>query len=326
MPGNGSDPIGFDGLDPDPEVGAQLGDEPDQEAPADDEPPPVLPGTFDLFGIKPGNLRKLRDQQIDPVVRKVRVYSSINGKRGPCCGTFMPEAMSIRWFNSRFPPGIYDMQACNAENVYVGGGRHVVPERSGGGSVGGEGLSPILEDVLRALVDRGLRNQGDAEGNSVAKMMQAQANLMTQAVSLQMQMMTAQREPAREESSQLLKLFELMQTQQTNTLNLLLNRKETQASRTQPGKFTDFVGAMQMGLELSAMINRGEDDRAKWEQMIPKLVDSIGPGLIAVVAQAFPQEKSKMVIDLIESHMKARQAEAEADAGTVDTEGEPVDS
>jgi hypothetical protein len=93
------------------------------------------------------------------------------------------------------------------------------------------------------------------------------------------------------------------------------------------GTFGELMGAMTFGMQLRNQFNGEDDEDKKFEKMlgiVPKVTDSIGPGVVAAMSQAFlSDEKAARVADMMSEHMKARQAEAEVEEEPIDTTGIP---
>ena len=95
------------------------------------------------------------------------------------------------------------------------------------------------------------------------------------------------------------------------------------------GDAQQLLGRLTMGMQLRDQING--DDSEKWLGIVPKLADSMGPGVVAAFATAMIKDpvKSQAVLDTINEHMRARSAEAtgELDDSPIGTPpGTPLDT
>jgi len=313
---------------------------------AGDDPADLVPPGFTLFYPNPEAVQKLRAAGKDPRMVGVRIYSvRQDGKRGPSCGNFSPEGMTLEALRGRLPPGSYDLQGLNVDSKYLGGKRiHLdryerlgEPERlSGAGNGNGSAQSPadkLLYALAMKAIDGGDRTRpSEMEAATAAMLKGVGAMMQMQMADLKRAQMVTEREDRKTErgQTQSLEMFKLV-------LPLLAKQNGPAKSNgnggSGMGRFEDFFGALQLGMQLAG--NAGgappkDEDESSLKSWLLPLADSLGPGLISVVAMMLPPDKARMVSDLLESHFKAREAEANAaaqssdDPPTVDTEGVSV--
>lgn len=328
-----SDPVAdvMGGLDEQfAELSAELEELADLDDVEDDDGP-VLPSGFSLFAAKPEAVAKLRDGGRDPRVTAVRVIPIHHGKKGHMCAKYAPDGLTLNALRQALPPGTYDLQGVNQDGLWVGGKRvHVNNAESLDvlpGAAGGGGGGALGDKLLYALAMRGLNGGGADRGSEMEKAtagMIKSMMAMTQMSMLDMkrQMMMADRADNKSTA------------QQTGTLDmvktimgLMQPKRSNGAAANGMGRFEDFFAAMQLGMKLAGGDDRRDEDENSLKSWLLPLADSLGPGLISVVAMMLPAEKAKMVSDLLEAHFKAREAEARSqsdDPPTVDTTGVPV--
>jgi hypothetical protein len=308
-----------------------------------DDPADLVPPGFTLFLPNPDAVQKVRAAGKDPRMVAVRIYTiRQDGKRGPGCGKFSPEGMTLAALRGRLPPGQYDLQGLNVDGKYLGGKRvrldqyerlAPVERLNGNGNGGGQSAG---DKILMALAMRAL--DGDRTKPSE---MEAATAAMLKGVGAMMQMQMADLKRAQMISEREDRQTERGQTQSLEMFKLVMPLLAKQnaapkngASSSGMGRFEDFFGALQLGMQLAGNAAgappRDEDESSLRSWLLP-LADSLGPGLISVIAMMLPPDKARMVSELLEAHFKAREAEANAAAGpesddppTVETEGQTV--
>ena len=111
-------------------------------------------------------------------------------------------------------------------------------------------------------------------------------------------------------------------------LNTLLEKLMTQPASQQTSA-QELMSILMAGVTLRDNLGggsggSGEPSHDTWISIIPSLVDSIGPPMAATIAGSIKDPvKSKMALDAINAHMKAREAEANAEPIDVDGQAKP---
>ena len=86
-------------------------------------------------------------------------------------------------------------------------------------------------------------------------------------------------------------------------------------------------------MHLAAAQNPSKDppDNDWIERLFLPLVDQLGPGVVTLAAMLFPDDKAKPILEVLEQHMRTREAEAKAAAAeaegpdVIDVEGESTE-
>jgi hypothetical protein len=178
---------------------------------------------------------------------------------------------------------------------------------------------------MKAL-DQGQARSSEMESATSAMLKSMNAMMQMQMADFKMRTMAAESEDRKAErtGNRELELLKFMAT-------VMRPQKSNGNGSGGMGRFEDFFGALQLGMQLAgnaAGPARDEDENSLKSWLLP-LADSLGPGLISVIAMMLPPDKAKMVSELLESHFRAREAEAQAqaqsdDPPTIDTEGATV--
>lgn len=320
----------------------QAGDQlPELEAePARLEPPPVpetgrvVPEGFDLFAPRPDAVAKVAERGLNPKLRKVRVYPINGGKRGPMLTELTADGLTLAWFRGHIPPGVYDLQGLTEDRMWLGGERVVVNETDSGAFAQPKGAASssggLADEVMRALVMRALDKENgsgfESAMSGMVKAMSAQQQMLSTAVQLQLQAMQAANAPAQARESSTMEMLKVF-------LPLLRPPPAPASPPRAPaaaGSTADLLTLLKFGMELGKGKGQGNGDAPPaWFDMLPDLVDSVGPGILVVLAQLFPEDKAKQAMELMEQHMRAREAEAkarasEAETDPIETEGQTV--
>lgn len=306
---------------------------------------PVLPPTFDVFDPRPESVRKIRETGRDPTAVKILAHPFRNGRRQKAIRAFLPEGVTYARLQSTLPPGRYDIVAYTEDNIWVGGKRITVSDRTdledlsgdaddfdAGGGRRRSSRSPG-DQLVWQLAMRALKGH-DSQGSS-SEIREALAGMVKlQTLQLQMQ---------QTELANRLKLFEAENRnrgggaeEQFGLVTKILDVVDRRAGRGRNGKApdaSDFVGILQLGMHLAAAQNPSKDppDNDWIERLFLPLVDQLGPGVVTLAAMLFPDDKAKPILEVLEQHMRTREAEAKAAAAeaegpdVIDVEGESTE-
>lgn len=305
---------------------------------------PVLPPTFDVFDPRPESVRKIRETGRDPTAVKILAHPFRNGRRQKAIRAFRPEGVTYARLQSALPPGRYDIVAYTDDNIWVGGKRITVSDRTdladlsdedsfdAGGGRGRPSRSPG-DQLVWQLAMRSLKGQ-DSHGSS---------NEIREALAGMVKLQTLQLQMQQTELANRLKLFEAENRhrgggaeEQFGLVTKILDVVDRRGGRGRTGKApdaSDFVGILQLGMHLAAAQNPEKDppDNDWIERLFLPLVDQLGPGVVTLAAMLFPDEKAKPILEVLEQHMRTREAEAKAAAtedegpAPIDTSGEPIE-
>jgi len=283
-----------------------------------------IPEGCDLFpDYGAPQIRKKIEEGNDPRVRWVRLARNLDGKQQPIDGMWPAEACSRAWLQEKHGAGWYIIHGLDLNNRWVTKAVHRVEWPSGtapvapaapvaGGLVSG---SPVMDRILETLLMRAI----NPPAPPADPMREAVASLVS-LMGVQIQAMSASK-PSNEPDPMTMKLLELV---------LARDKAPQRAAATAPaGSVQEMLGLLQFGMKLRDQVagasnGKGGDDKgAEWVELVTSTVDSIGPGLVATLAQAIlPGDKASSVVQIIEEHMRARAEEARATPIT--TEGIPV--
>lgn len=279
----------------------------------------------DLISLDPVRLAKLREKGHDVVVSRVRFekWTHERGKvRVP--GEYPPELVNADWVLGKWGPGLYEIKAVNSQGMYLGACRaNLAPAPS----------PPARENGSPVQSSNGSNGNGSAGPLSEQSFMQQ----LVLASLARPQPVSAEPEPMRQVVGSIAQLMALqLQTQsmQPKTdpvlLELLKEMRAERATKKASPSFTDVLPILQLGLGIGARMggNGGAlvnpDDAPGWLKMVPQLADTVGVPLVLSIAQALlPPDKAKGLLEAVEKHMAARQAEAAADIATSETDDEP---
>jgi hypothetical protein len=310
----------------------------DLDEPAISEDEDYLPPEFDLFRIQDEVAERFLEKGKDPTCVKVMIHPVHRQKRAPAIKAVRPEGVTYAKLCEVLPPGRYDVVAYQ-ENGKVVGSRRIrvshdgvgtlsaevgdIGELGGGGAAGprGQTMGDKLLYMLAMDSLKGRRAQGN--GTEIREMMQGMAamtrmqmDMMAMELKQRMTLMDSQGKRESRESTGQMKML-------TTILDLV--DKRTPKGRTGgAGKFEDFVAAMQLGHHFASLQKGADNEGEELRKWVLPLVDSLGPGVIGAMAMFLPKEKAQMLSDLMEQHLKTRQAEASGDEGpdVVDAFGE----
>jgi hypothetical protein len=308
-----------------------------------DEDEDVLPPGFSLFQESAQAVEKIRAGGRNARCTYVRVIPVHRGQKGKTIAKYAPDGLTLEGLRRKLPSGTYDLQGCTEDNLWIGGKRIHLHEAAGvdpapranGAGNGGNGGGSAGDRILYALAMKALD-----QGGSKSSEMEAATSAMLKGVTAMMQMSMADAKRQQMISEAEDRKAERGQTQSLEMLKMVLPIVAKQSNGGRPnggakemGRFEDFFGALQLGMSLAQNSGgsgppKDEDENSLKSWLLP-LADSLGPGLISVVAMMLPPDKARMVSDLLEAHFKAREAEAVAqtqsdEPPTVDTTGETV--
>ena len=308
------------------------------------EVPGVLPATFDVFAVKPEVIERVRANGDDPTVVRICVVPVIRGKRRTAIKNLRPESVTWERIQQHLAPGTYDLQAFNDRSTYMGGKRIRVDPRNvddlddleDWGDAGstrrrsGRSMNPG-DRLMYELAMRSVRG-GDSGGRAnelssaiadFAKLMALQTQAATAQMTAQMKMLEVDSKRARGESSSQLNTF--------RTLLEIVDRRTPKRSAGAGAKVEDVIGLLQLGMHFQKAMSDGTadddgDKLGKWVNSIMPLVDSVGPQLVGLIAMALPNDKAELVMEMVQEHIKSREAGATDDdeSPTIDTTAEEV--
>lgn len=307
-------------------------DEVDEERPMLDlsgfeEPISPTTGTMgDLITLDPVKVRTLREKGVDVTPSRVHVYRWVDGQgRTRLPGEYPPESVSVDFLLKKWGPGSYEWRILNLNSMFIGGGRTFVqkpPE------------PPKPEPVVLP------RTNGNGGGHSDDD---PNMRFLQQMILTQMARPQVDQDPMREAVAQMVKLIQLQMQMQslapkapTTDPAVLELLKQLVAERRAPvttePSLAQMMPVLQFGLGIGARLAgapgagaiTNHDDTPAWLKMVPQLADTVGVPMVLSLAQAFlPPDKAKGLLEAVESHMKARQAEAEAGDVTDEPEVTP---
>lgn len=162
----------------------------------------------------------------------------------------------------------------------------------------------MVDQMMAAMIQRMVNPPADPMRDSMAKMLELMALGMQNSQQTMQQIATMQAsQPAPANNA-----AELLAPMVTTLIGELGKPREA-AGGGGGGDAQQLVGMLTMGMQLRDQIN-GDDN--KWLAIVPQLVDSVGPGIVAAFASATIKDadKSQAVLDTINEHMRARSAEA----------------
>lgn len=332
--------------DPDPFAADPFPEEPYGYTPGER----VIPEGFDLFDFPPALVAKRRAEGTDPRLHAVRIYAVKLGQRAlPALGNFPAEGMSSAWFRARFESGVYDLQGLNQSGQYIGGKRYTnlagvsnLPgPRPFVGGLGGpsygqaanNGAGSLQDQVVAVALQRLLNPPAEPSAmGELVKALAAQSSLMATGVNLQLQAMQAAQQlqansPQARTESGLLDFFKQQADQNAKLLAAAIAKPAAVVSASKGSDLESFLKMFTLARSLAAESGaaKSEPEESKLVEIFLGLAETMGPGLMALVAQAvLPPDRAKFICNVIEEHQRARAAQATAESSTVDTTGETV--
>jgi len=336
------------------------GDLADEFADFETDERPFCPLSCELFAMSPDKAAELQAKHppVDPYVDRLAIARMVGAQKdwirhpGTNAVAYFPPTNTTRaWLAGTFGPGSYLVQARNAGNQILGNQRcdaGVAPgtappgffhPQSPGAAPGGQPFSPPAPQYPPPYGYPPSPYQGHwapppappTETLAEKFMMRMMDRFSQQLMSPPPQAPHPPMDPIRDSVAEIAKLAAQRPPQTESLADKLLpgliadllaeRRKPNPSSEGSPEKT---IALLKLGASLFGKKGK-QDDAESWIEIIPDIVDSIGPALIVSLAQAgLPQEKADAVGKAVEAHMNARKAEAEAGGSTIDTEGETV--
>jgi len=285
-----------------------------------------LPMSCDVFEPNAETLSRLKDRGVDTRVSRIYIYRMVDGKHERIPGQWSPEEVSTEFLKQRFGPGIYFCKGVNDGGMFVITGRNPIghaQQRSGFGSFstggfdfgqptnGQQHANPLEVLMLDMLKERVSGTKNDPMRDAMADMMKMMA-IQTQST---LQLLQAQVQMKKDDA-----------VPGNDLLRTLLSVVVKNASG-KSGGVEEALGLITMGLNLGRQLTDNPGEKPKedpdWLKAFAILSDSLGPSLAGIVAQTLPnEEQRRAATETIQSHMKAREQEARAEADTIDVDGE----
>ena len=309
------------------------------DVPAEPQNDYGVPISCDVFERSPESIEEAEARGVDPVIVFVRVHRvGSNGKRGPRItngrdSQWTPDGVNVSWLLDTFGPGHYDCVGVNSSGMVIAMGRvevanpedsHVptnpaMPETGGTAHPAPPGWPPGYPPPSAYPW---YPPQPAPRPEPLREAVAAMAELIT--LDIQRSRLAVEAQTAKTGTEK----------QLVDALVAIAARAPEKSSGQGPGApgIETLLSILKFGMTLGARSNGKagaegvEPDETAWRTIVPQIVDSIGPGAIATLAQLFPKDKADAVLRLLEQHMTTRKAEAEADvAGApVDVPGETV--
>ncbi len=292
-----------------------------------------LPSTCDVFEPNPETMARQEKKGIDTKIDRIYIYRLVDGKHDRIPGQWSPEEVNTEFLERRFGPGSYYVRGVNRAGVVITQARQPIgfsQQRSAFGgnptgtffpTPGGQGsnnqppqnmLEALMFDMLKEKLTGGGAAAADPMRGAMADMMKMQA-LQTQSM---MQMLQHQVTMKKDDAAP---GNDIMKAMLVGLMGMVKN-----GNKGGEGNVEQAMGMMQMGMQLGRQLAGGAEPKQDpdWLKAFSVMAESFGPSLAAIAAQALPdEEKRKAATDAITEHMKARRAEAEADAATIDVDG-----
>lgn len=345
--GNGENPVG----DPVESVMGDLGALADElrgldEGASDSEwDEPILPPEFDVFQPTPGVGKRIREAGGDPTCVRILVHPVRGGVRQKATRRLRPEGVTYARLQAALSPGRWDIVGYSIDRCFIGSKRITVTD--------GDDLDDLSDgEELETLgasgkARRSSSRQSPAEqlvwqlamkairGNEAA----GSASEIREAIGAMVKMQTLQLQMQQTELANRLKLLDAQHNAGArsggDTLSMIktvFELADRRSGRQRGGGGTkpeDFIGMLQMGMHFQKMMSGDKPPEPDWAEkfFIPALQE-LGPGIVTVMAMLFPDDKAKPILEMLEQHLRTREAEAKAAAAqepeTYDTTAEPV--
>ena len=295
----------------------------------DDQPDgavPFLPPGCDLFpNFTPDDVERMRAAGRSPTT--IRVMRFQNGRRVSITGSWPVDFVSTLWLTQNFGQGVYDVQCLDQSNMFMKQKRHdlqappphVAAQQTQAGA-GAGGFAPhgggYPPPQAYGAPPYGYPPQVQYPGYPPAPPKDDSFDKLLKILTLKM---------ATEQNSALtqIKLAE-QQNSQTRPMDVLVMKMLEEKLRDKPKKESGGVGDIKNAIAVLKLANElgngktdGMADLEWWQEFLPQLVDTCGPGAIALVAQAtLKEDRAKAVLDMMEQHQKNKAAiDAEGMAG-----------
>lgn len=299
---------------------------------------PVDPFDFgaelsELCAINADKVAGWTEKGIDPKPHRAVIFKHVNGKSERCDGVWPVSEVNRDFLKARWGPGTYTVQVVNVNNQILArnGASIEGPVGVTSSSSTPLGALPASDGELVRFLLAKLLESREPRQDPMREVVASMASLMqVQIAAMNADRANQARAPTDETASKLLLAIvpELVKARVAPAPNGQGARGGAVSS------IDEFLRVLQFGMALSGAAAKGkskkenpDDDETKWLEVLPNIVDSIGPGLVTTLALAIlPKEKADQAIDTIQTHMRAREAEAKAEekAPPIDTDGVPM--
>ena len=289
----------------------------------------------DVLIVDPVRIQRLKAKGSDARVSRIRVYKWVNGTRGRVDGEFPPDQVTATFLRNKYGAGIYEVTGVNSMGQFIASTR--------------VNLENVVEPIAPAPATNGFAAAAAAPaapGVPAAGLDdRAFMQQMVLALIARPQQPAGEHDSMRDAVSSIVKLIALQVQVQAQAprgndhpppgidplLAKILERALTPAAapaRSAGPTFTDMLPVLQLGLGLGSRLHGGNgtalanpEDPQGWMKIVPELADTVGVPLILSIAQGLlPPERAKQFADAVGEHMRARQAEAEADVATAEAD------
>jgi hypothetical protein len=302
-----------------------------------------VPESFDFFEVNAGRLREVRDSGNDPRIARVRFKRYVGAKRVGLVGEYDASMVNSAWLIEKQPesahdwaggPGRYEIGCLNESGNYVTGKSVDV-----GTGAAAPSPAPAFGQPRRATT--AAHWQGAYAQPAPAASITDQ--ILTVAMERLLNPPPPPPDPMKDTVSTMLKMMQLQQTQALEQLRVqaqiaakpsggddltkillgeLLNQK-----RSSP---MDGMREMLDGfMAFRALMGSGEagavdpaDPPPHWIKILDSAINEMGPGVTSLAAHAILGDEGAASIDeMIKKQMETREAEAKADAATINVPG-----
>lgn len=332
-PPTGPAPVVFDPADPTPALEALEGSSP----PADTDDALLhdcVPPSFDFFEVDPRRLREVRNKGNDPRIARIRIKRYVGAKRVPIPGEFDAGSINLAWLEHFHGPARYQIDALNDRGLFVTGkaidvGAAATPPPAmygGAASPQTRATTPanwaggyqqpqsITDQILSVAMERLLNPPEppkDPMADTVSTMLKMMQLQQTQALEqLRVQAQIASKPSGGDDLTKIL-------------LGELLNRKQSSPMDGMREMLDGFMAFRAlMGSNGEAGTVDPADPPPHWLKLVDSAINEMGPGVTSLAAHAILGDEGAASIDeMIKKQMETREAEAKADAATINVPG-----
>lgn len=297
------------------------GDEPDSAV-------PFLPETCDLFpNFTTEDVERMRREGRSPTT--VRVLRFANGRRVTIAGGWPIELASTQWLAQNFGQGCFDVQCLDQGNLFMKQKRHdlqaapphMAPQQANPGAGGyppqGYGPPPggnyppqpaygYPPQAPPGWYPPAAAPQKDTTLQDLMKVIALQVTAQSQQLNSSLKVAEFHRDANKPDEGMQALMMELLKD------SLKKPKKESGGM----GDVKNVLAVLELGGKLGAK-GDGMADLEWWQEFLPTLMESCGPGAIALVAHAtLKDDKAKNVVDLMDQHLKQK--------SSIDTDGTSV--
>lgn len=302
-----------------------------------------VPPECDVFTLSTEKIEKMLARGVDAHIRRVRIYRNQNGQKQRIPGEFDVSEVNTERVLRKYGPGRYEFQGLNENGQFLASSSHnlvhgfeedddddqeaedeYLPEMPAPAQLP-SGMDPMLafmmqqqqasNQMMMQIVVTAIGNNNRGGQSELAEAIAASTAASSQSLNGVANAMAANfaaqsQSPAAQGAAQTNSTLE--------KIVLALMAKDTAPQQNAQQNASELL------LVLSQLKENDEGgSKMFWTEIFPTLIDGLGAPVLGAVAAAMPPDKGAILSELLQQHMRTREAEAKADAqpDTFDTTG-----